>query len=90
MHERDRAAADDWMRGHLPDPEEHSFEDSEETGGTGSYFFLRYRDSATVVYKVAVEDGNVVSVRLEVFYGESHQEEPDEQRPKRKSAVLRN
>ncbi len=35
--------------------------------------FLRLRDSATVVYKVAVKDGKV-------YHGESSQEEPDEQR----------
>ncbi len=57
MNERDREAADDWMRDHLPDPDECSLEDNEEEGSTQSYFFLRYRDSATVVYKVSVEDG---------------------------------
>ncbi len=62
MNERDRGAADDWMRQHLPDPEECSLEDSEEAGSTESYFFLRYRDSATVVDKVAVKDGKVSSV----------------------------
>ncbi len=57
-NERDRAA-DDWMRHHLPDPDEYSLEDSEEAGSTESYFFLRLRDSATVVYRVAVKDGKV-------------------------------
>ena len=53
MNERDRAAADDWMRDHLPDPDECALEDSEEEAGTTeNYFFLRYRDSVTVVYKV--------------------------------------
>ncbi len=77
MNERDRAAADDWMRDHLPDqdeyelqdseeldcirdhhpdPDEFELQDSEEAGSTESYFFLRLRDSATVVYKVAVKD----------------------------------
>ena len=42
--------------------------------------FLRYLDSVTVVYKVAVEDGKVTSVRLEVYHGEGSREEPDEQR----------
>ncbi len=54
MDERDRAAADDWMRDHLPDAAEYSLEDSEEQGDTQSYFFLRLRDSASVVYKVGV------------------------------------
>ena len=76
MNEKDRNAADDWIRDHMPDPAEYSFE---EAGTTESYFFLRYRDSATVVYKVAVTDRKVTSVRLEVYHGESSQEEPDEQ-----------
>ncbi len=80
MNERDRAAADDWMRDHLPDPDECSLDDNEEEGDTQSYFFLRCHDSATVVYKVAVKDGEVISVRLEVYHGEGSQEEPDEQR----------
>ena len=59
MNERDRKAADDWMREHLPDRADYSFEDNEEEEAKQSYFFLRYRDSATVVYKVAVKDGKV-------------------------------
>ncbi len=43
------------MRDHMPDPNEYPLEDSEETGSTECYFFLRYRDSATVVYKVTVK-----------------------------------
>ena len=80
MNARDRKAADDWMRGHLPDPDECSLEDSEEAGSTESYFFLRLRDSASVVYKVAVEDGKVSSVLQEVYDGESSQEESDERK----------
>ena len=57
MNEKDREAADNWMRDHLPDPDDYSLEDNEEGGSTESYFFLRLRDSATVVYKVAVKDG---------------------------------
>ena len=56
MNERDRAAADDWMRD-MPDPDQYSLEDSEDEGDTQKYFFLRQSDSATVVYKVAVKDG---------------------------------
>ena len=78
MTERDRNAADDWIREHLPDPDECSLEDNEEQGDTQSYFFLRHRDSASVVYKVAVKDGTVTSVLQEVYHGESRQEEPDE------------
>ena len=80
MNERDREAADDWMRDHLPDAEDCSLEDSEEAGSTENYFFLRLRDSATVVYKVAVKDGKVSSVLQEVYHGESSQEEPDERK----------
>ena len=80
MNEIDKAAADDWMRDHLPDPNECSLEDSEEQADTQSYFFLRLRDSATVVYKVAVKDGKVTSVLQEVYHGESSQEEPDERK----------
>ena len=61
LYERDREAADDWMRDHLPDPEQFGWQDNEEEGDTQSYFFLRYRDAATVVYKVAVKDGKVTS-----------------------------
>ena len=50
------------MREHMPDSDEYSLEDSEEAGSTESYFFLRYRDSATVVYKVAVKDSKITSV----------------------------
>ncbi len=57
----------------MPDPAEYSFEDTEEAGSTESYFFLRYRDSATVVYKVAVKDGKVSSVLQEVYHGEGNQ-----------------
>ena len=77
MNEEDRNAADDWIRDNMPDLDQYSLEDSEEQGETQSYFFLRYRDSATVVYKVAVKDGKVT--RLEVYHGEGSQEEPDEQ-----------
>ncbi len=77
MNERDRNAADDWMRDHMPDPDECSLEDSEEAGSTESYSFLRLRDSATVVYKVAVKDGKVTSVLQEVYHGEG---QPGEQR----------
>ena len=58
LKENDREAADDWIRDHMPDPAEYSLEDSEEAGSTESYYFLRHRDSATVVYKVAVKDGD--------------------------------
>ncbi len=80
MNEKDRNAADDWIRDNMPDPAEYSFEDSEEAGSTESYFFLRHKDSATVVFKVAVKDGKVSSVLQEVYHGEGSQEEPDEQR----------
>ena len=62
MNERDKETADDWMREHIPGPDEYSLEDDKEEGNTQKYFFLRYRDSATVVYKVAVRDGKVSSV----------------------------
>ena len=62
LNERDREAADDWMWEQVPDPAEYSFEDTEGVGSTESYFFLRYRDSATVVYKVAVKDSKITSV----------------------------
>ena len=73
MNEEDRNAADDWIRDNMPDPAECSLEDNEEEGDTQSYFFLRYRDSAIVVYKVAVKDGKV-------YHGQSSQEKPDAER----------
>ena len=80
LDERDRKAADDWMRDHMPDPGEYSFEDNEEQADTQSFFFLRFADSATVVYKVAVKDGKVSSVLQEVYHGEGSEEGPDEER----------
>ena len=68
MNEKDREAADDWMRDHLPDPDEYSLEDTEEAGSTERYFFLRLRDSATAVYEIAVKDGNVISALQEVYH----------------------
>ena len=79
MDEQDTEIADDWMREHMPDPDHFSFEDAEGEGSTEKYFFLRLRDSASVVYKVAVKDGKVSSVLSEVYHGESSQDEPDEQ-----------
>jgi hypothetical protein len=71
LNERNREAADDWMREHhLPDPERFSLEDNEEHGDAQLNVFLRYRDSATVVYKVAVKDGKGSSVLKEVYHGE--------------------
>jgi len=32
LNKRDREAADDWMRDHMPDPGERSLEDGEEAG----------------------------------------------------------
>jgi len=77
MNERDRDAADDWTRDHLPDPDEFSLEDNEERRREQRYFFLRYCDSATVVYRVAVNDGKVESVKMEV-----HEDEFDAESPK--------
>jgi hypothetical protein len=93
MNEQDTEAADDWMREHLPDPDEFSLEDNEEEGDTQKYFFLRYCDSATVVYLVAVNDGKVRSVKQEVYYAEGKQEGPGEERwivkPRRKGGHRR-
>jgi len=80
LNEKDRNAADDWIRDNMPDPDEYSLEDNEEEGDTQSYFFLRYRDSATIVYKVAVKDGKVSSVLQEFYYGEGSQEKSDERK----------
>ena len=80
MNERDRDAADDWMRDHLLDPDEYSLEDNEERRYEQLYFFLRYSDSATVVYRVAVKDGKVKSVKMEVYEDEYDAESPKEER----------
>jgi len=76
MTDRDRKAADYWMRDHLPDPDHFSLEDNEEEGDTQKYFFLRYRDSAMVVYLVAIKNGNVKSVKKEA-YREFDDEKPE-------------
>ena len=70
MNERDRDAADDWMRDHLPDPDVYSLEDNEERRFEQLYFFLRYRDGAMVLYRVRVKCGRVVSVKQEVYTAE--------------------
>ena len=44
-----------------------TFGEGKEERDTQSYFFLRYGDSATVVYKVAVKDDKV-------YHGEGSQE----------------
>ena len=44
MNERDRAAADDWMRDNMPNHGEYSHEDIEADGDTQQYFFLRLRE----------------------------------------------
>ncbi|MBI4586227.1 MAG: hypothetical protein HY717_19625 [Planctomycetes bacterium] len=82
MKERDRDAADDWMRDHMPDPDKYSLEDNEERRSSNEqrYFFLRYSDSATVVYRVAVKVGKVKSVKMEVYDDEYDAENPKEER----------
>ena len=79
MNDKDLEIADDWMREHMPDPDDFSFEDAEGEGNTEKYFFLRYRDSATIVYLVTVEEGQLISVKKEVYYAEGSQEGPDEE-----------
>ena len=80
MNERDRDAADDWMRDHLPDPDEYSLEDNEERRSEQRYFFLRYSDSAMVVYRVRVKGGRVVSVKQEVYADEVFEGKAKEER----------
>ena len=63
----------------MPDFDQYSFEDNEEEGDTQKYFFLRYRDAASVVYLVAVKDGKVTSIKKEVYHAEGSHEEPDEE-----------
>ena len=63
MKDRDRDAADDWMREHMPSEDEFSLEDNDERGCEERYYFLRGRDSAMVVYRIRVKGGRVVSVR---------------------------
>ena len=70
MNDRDRDAADDWMREHMPDPDQFSLEDNDERGCELRYYFLRNRDSAMVVFRIRVKGGRVVSVREEVFVDE--------------------
>jgi hypothetical protein len=41
MKDRDRDAADDWMREHMPDPDQLSLEDNEERGCEERFYFLR-------------------------------------------------
>jgi len=69
MKDRDRDAADDWMRDHMPSEDECSLEDNDERGCEQRYYFLRGRDSAMVVFRIRVKGGRVVSVKQEVFDG---------------------
>ncbi len=41
MNERDRDAADDWMRDHMPDPDEFSLEDNEERSNVAKFVMWR-------------------------------------------------
>jgi hypothetical protein len=70
MNDRDRDAADDWMREHMPSEDEFSLEDNDERGCEQRYYFLRGRDSAMVVYRIRGKGGRVVSVKQEVFIDE--------------------
>ena len=70
MKDRDRDAADDWMREHMPSEEECSLEDNDERGCEQRFYFLRGRDNAMVVYRIRVKGGRVVSVKQEVFIDE--------------------
>ena len=80
MKDRDRDAADDWMRDHMPDPDQFSLEDNDERGCEQRYYFLRGRDSAMVVFRIRVKGGRVVSVIEEVFIDEDVEGEPTEER----------
>jgi hypothetical protein len=80
MNDRDRDAADAWMLDHLLDPDKFSLEDNEERRDEQRYSFLRYRDSAMVVYRVKVKGGTVVSVKKEVYVDEDIQGTPEEER----------
>ena len=44
MKDRDRDAADDWMKDYLPDPDEYSLEDNEERRYEQRFFFPRDSD----------------------------------------------
>ena len=70
MNDRDRDAADDWMRDHMPSEDEFSLEDNDERGCEERFYFLRSRDSSMVVYRIRVKGGCVVSVKQEVFIDE--------------------
>ncbi len=48
MKERNRDAADDWMREHMPSEGECSLEDNDERGCERRYYVLRSRDGAMV------------------------------------------
>ncbi|MBN1459423.1 MAG: hypothetical protein JXA57_07790 [Armatimonadetes bacterium] len=80
MNDRDRDAADDWIRDHMPDPDQFSLEDNEERRDEQLYYFLRYRDSAMVVYRIKVKGGMVVSVKKEVYIDEVFEGNPQEER----------
>ncbi len=49
-----RGTADDWMRDHLPDPEEYSLDDNDEEEDAQPYFFLT--SSATVISRPSMRD----------------------------------
>ena len=53
MNELDTEVVVYWIRDHMPDPDQFSFEDNEEEEDTQKYFFVRHRDSATAVWPLS-------------------------------------
>ncbi len=61
MKGRDRDAADDSMREHIPSEDECSLEHNDERRCEQQFCILRSRDSAMVIYQIRVKGGRVVS-----------------------------
>ena len=79
LSERDLAVADAWIREHVLDRRDHDFDDVEEQGSTVKYFFHRRRDRASVVFVVTVKQGQLFSIKKEVYHEEAQGDRPDEE-----------
>ena len=79
LSERDLGVADAWIREHVLDTRDHDFDDVEQQERTVEYLFHRRRDRASVVFAVTVKQGQLFSIKKEVYREEAQGDRPDEE-----------
>ena len=79
LSERDLGIADAWIREHVLDTRDHDFDDVEQQERTVEYLFHRRRDRASVVFLVTVKQGQLFSIKKEVYREEAQGDRPDEE-----------